>query len=389
MIKVVHCITGLTGDGAQGMLLRLVGHLRAHAVESVVVSLQAREPMVSSFEQLGVRVHCLGITSMWRGAKGLRDLAHLLSEESPDILQGWMYHGNAALAFARTLVSRPAPLLWNIRRGLDDLKERAWTTRVVIALNRGLSRCPHTIMYCTDRSMEQHQAMGFSRYNGMVLGNGFDLERFQPRRSARSLLAERLGLSDDTLIIGHIGRYDVAKGHPYLLRAFAQISSEYPGARLICAGRGVDQSNSALVGLVRQQGLESRTILMGESLQVEDIYPAFDILCSSSIAEGFPNAVAEAMASGVPCVVTDTGASRALVEGVGVVVESRSSGALASGLHTLCSMETGERRRLGMLARERIQTRYSIRNIAGSYAGLYERLVMGKSKSSLGPSGPR
>jgi glycosyltransferase involved in cell wall biosynthesis len=357
------------------MLLRLVGDLRTYSVESVVVSLQARERMVSSFEQLGVRVHCLGMTSLWKGARGLRELAHVLSRESPDLVQGWMYHGNAALSFARALVSQPAPLLWNIRRGLDDLRERAWTTRVAVALNRRLAKYADTIIYCTDRSMEQHRKIGFSGHNGLVIGNGFDLERFHPRGASRASLVERLGLSSDALIIGHIGRYDVAKGHDYLFRAFAKISSVYPGARLICAGRGVDGSNATLGGLVKELGLESRTLLIGECARVEDIYPAFDILCSSSIAEGFPNVVAEAMASGVPCVVTDTGASRALVEGIGVVVEPRSSAALASGLHTLCAMETAERRRLGLVARERIQTCYSIKSIAQRYAGLYERLT--------------
>ncbi len=381
MLKIVHCITGLTGDGAQGMLLRLVTALAAHGIENRVVSLEARQPMASQFERVGVPVYSLGVGSIAAGGRALTALCRLLSAESPDLLQGWMYHGNLALYLARKLMRGCTPLVWNIRRGLDDLGDRSWNTRGMIWMNQILSRVPARIVYCTEQSMIQHEALGFTRGKGIVIGNGFDTERYRPCHDSRDALLSRLGLSADALVIGHVGRYDVAKGHAHLIEAFSRVLSRFPQARLVCAGRGVDKENKDLVALVRRLELSSCIALLGECSPVEKLYPAFDIMCSSSIAEGFPNVVAEAMASGVPCVVTDTGASRALVEDIGLVVEPRSSAALGDALCALCGRGSDERRALGELGRERIRALYSMRAISQQYTDLYRR-VCGEERLS-------
>jgi glycosyltransferase involved in cell wall biosynthesis len=387
MLKVVHCITGLTGDGAQGMLLRLVTALAGHGVENRVISLEARQPMTSQFEKVGAPVLSLGVDSIFSGGPALATLCRFLSAESPDLLQGWMYHGNVALSLARKLMRGSTPLVWNIRRGLDDLGARSWKTRSMIWMNQKLSRVPTRIVYCTEQSMIQHETLGFTRGKGIVIGNGFDTERYRPCHDSRDALLSRLGLSADALVIGHLGRYDVAKGHVHLIEAFSRVLSQYPQARLVCAGRGVDKENRELTALVRRLGLSSCTVLLGECSHVEKLYPAFDIMCSSSIAEGFPNVVAEAMASGVPCVVTDTGASRALVQDIGLVVEPRSSAALGDALCALCARSSDERRVLGEVGRERIRARYSMRAVSQQYNDLYRR-VCGDARLSSRPTHP-
>lgn len=383
MLKIVHCITGLTGDGAQGMLLRLVTALASCGVENRVVSLEARQPMASQFEKVGVPVYSLGVDSIPSGCRALATLCKVLGAESPDLLQGWMYHGNATLYLARKLMRGRAPLVWNIRRGLDDIGDRSWKIRGMIRINQKFSRVPERIVYCTEQSMVQHEALGFARGKGVVIGNGFDTGRYQPRYDQRTMLLSRLGLSVDALVIGHVGRYDIAKGHVHLLEAFSRVRSHYPRAWLVCAGRGVDEENEDLAALVRRLELSSCTRFLGEYYPVEALYPAFDIMCSSSIAEGFPNVVAEAMASGIPCVVTDTGASRVLVEDIGLVVEARSSLALGNALCELCSKSPDERRALGVLGRERIRARYSMRAVSQQYRDLYRR-ICGDNRGSSG-----
>jgi glycosyltransferase involved in cell wall biosynthesis len=241
----------------------------------------------------------------------------------------------------------------------------------MIWLNQILSRSADSLIYCTEQSMKQHEMLGFARGCGVVIGNGFDTERYRPRANARAVIAARSGISDEDLIIGHVGRYDVAKGHGYLLEAFSRVHARYPRARLVCAGRGVDHHNADLVAQIRRLEIASAVTLLGEFSPIEDLYPAFDILCSSSIAEGFPNVVAEAMASGVPCVVTDTGASRVLVEGVGEVVQTRSSEDLARGLCSLCATSATERREYGVLARDKIRELHSMKAVSERYANLY------------------
>jgi glycosyltransferase involved in cell wall biosynthesis len=260
----------------------------------------------------------------------------------------------------------------------------------MIWMNQILSRVPAGIVYCTEQSMIQHETLGFTRGKGVVIGNGFDTDRYRPCHDSRDAVLTKLGFSTDALVIGHVGRYDVAKGHVHLLEAFSRVLSQFPQARLVCAGRGVDKDNKDLAGLVDRLGLAPYTVLLGECSPIEKLYHAFDIMCSSSIAEGFPNVVAEAMASGVPCVVTDTGASRVLVEDLGLVVEPRSSAALGDALCALCARSSDERRALGALGRERIRGLYSMRAVSQRYADLYGR-VCGDDRLSSHPvaSNPR
>ncbi len=381
MLRIVHCITGLTEDGAQGMLLRLVDALAAYGFENRVVSLQARQPMAAQFERIGVPVHSLGVDSIFSGGSGIASLRRLLRAESPDLLQGWMYHSHIALYVAQKVLQRRVPLVWNIRRGLDDIGERSLKTRGVIWANKVLSEVPERIVYCTEQSMQQHEHIGFARGKGIVIGNGFDTNRYRPRQDSRAALRARFGLLADALVIGHVGRYDLAKGHGHLFEGFSRVRSQFPQAQLVCAGRGVDWKNRDLVALLRRSGLSSCTTLLGEYSPVEELYSVFDVMCSSSIAEGFPNVIAEAMASGVPCVVTDTGASRALVEDIGIVVEPRSGGALGNALCVLCARSSDERLEMGAMGRERIRSLHSLQAVSRQYFELYGSVCAGVTSS--------
>jgi glycosyltransferase involved in cell wall biosynthesis len=111
--------------------------------------------------------------------------------------------------------------------------------------------------------------------------------------------------------------------------------------------------------------------MLGEQSSTERIYPALDIYCSPSLNEGFPNALSEAMACGVPCVATDTGASRELVEGHGVVVPPRSVEDLAAGIEKLAILSAAQRSELGEQARELIYSKFSLDRVLRRYSDLY------------------
>jgi glycosyltransferase involved in cell wall biosynthesis len=113
---------------------------------------------------------------------------------------------------------------------------------------------------------------------------------------------------------------------------------------------------------------------------MEEIYPAFDVLCSSSVNEGFPNVIAEAMLSGVACVATDVGNTRSLLEGIGIVVAPRCARSLADGLGEMCDRNVHGRSEAGRCGRERILMRYSLEGAAHQYAQLYSSLVGRREK---------
>lgn len=359
------------------MLLRLISQLAQLNIRSTVANLSPEPGIQDLFKEGLIQ---LNISPSLHGAShGTIKLHRVIRKLKPDLVQGWMYHSNLiALAATRSLLShsksRPA-LVWNVRRGLDDLLQRSVRTRVVVRTNALTSRLADSILYCSRATREQHEAYGFYRGSGAVIDNGFDTERFKPDLKMRCAFRLRYGIADDEVVIGNVGRYDIAKGHLYLVRAFKQVRERFSQARLVLVGRGIDESNLELVAELRALGCLERTLLLGAQESIENLYAGFDIYCSASICEGFPNALSEAMACGAACIATDTGASRQLVEGVGVVVASRDVNALAEAMIATLSAGSSSRLKRGAAGRERVKARYGLEGIAKRYLEHYQGVL--------------
>ena len=377
-MRVVHCITGLQGDGAQRMLLRLAEGLQGRGIESVVMSMSPREPLADAFEARGIRVFSLNVSPNVHGCLVIPQVRRLFNDLAPDILQGWMYHANLMLTLVRPLLRRQVPVVWNIRRGTDDVQERKFLTRFVIRANAWLSSRADRIVYCTPESKQQHQALGFSRENGIVIGNGFNVDQFSHSREARRRMRERYCVAESDILIGNVGRDDSAKGRPYLVEAFAELLKIVPNARLMLVGRGMTEANPELRRLLVSCGVASRVILVGECSPISDMYSGLDILCSSSVAEGFPNVIGEAMCCEVPCVASDVGNAGGLLDGVGLVVSPRSATQLTQALASLCREGRECWRERGARARARISQVYSLEGAVDRYASLYREIVAGE-----------
>jgi glycosyltransferase involved in cell wall biosynthesis len=118
------------------------------------------------------------------------------------------------------------------------------------------------------------------------------------------------------LVLGLVGRLDPIKGHEVLLRAVAPIAAE-ARLRVVFVGTGPDDYREDMAALATQLGIADRVVWAGPRTDMPAVYAAMDLLVSASHGEGFSNVIAEAMACGVPCVVTDVGDSADIVGDVG------------------------------------------------------------------------
>jgi glycosyltransferase involved in cell wall biosynthesis len=171
--------------------------------------------------------------------------------------------------------------------------------------------------------------------------NGVDIERF--RRKVKPDLKGRLGILPDSKVVLSVGRDHPQKAYDAGIRAFARIARERPGWHYVIVGSGTGKWQS----LVAELGLDGR-VLLCEGLQGDDlvgVYQQADIFFSPSVWELMPLVVLEAMAAGLPLVVTNVSGSQDLVKtGVnGFVVEPGELGEMAEALRLL--IENGEMRR--------------------------------------------
>ena len=217
---------------------------------------------------------------------------------------------------------------------------------------------PAQIISCSQRAKKVHAAAGYAPNKLHVIPNGFDLDRFVPDAGARASVRAELGLAADAALVGLIARFDVQKNQFGFIAAAAQIHLHRPDVYFLLAGTGVDDANAALNNAITLQGLQANTFLLGRRDDVPRLMAALDVLASSSHGEAFPNVLGEAMACGVPCVVTDAGDSADIVGRTGRVVAVADMEALAEQLLDVLSLHAAERGVLGKQARERVQAEY-------------------------------
>jgi glycosyltransferase involved in cell wall biosynthesis len=266
-------------------------------------------------------------------------------------------------------------ICWGIRSSNLDIDKTHWMTRLVRRTCALMSHIvPQLIFLNSEAASEIHASLGYSRGKMFVLPNGFDLTRFKPDKDARRRVRESLGYTDNTPLVGMLGRFDPLKNHFGIITAMSVLHGCIPGAHLIMAGNGVDRGNSELVHAINQAGLCDKVHLLGEREDVSDLMASFDVLACPSYAEAFPNVVGEAMATGVPCVVTDVGDCAYIVGDTGRVVVAGDMAAFASSIQALLNLSQLHRNKLGEEARARVQDLFEIGCITRRYEEAYKSL---------------
>ena len=194
-----------------------------------------------------------------------------------------------------------------------------------------------------------------------MIPNGIDTEKFRVLPDSRIKLRREWRIRDGQLLIGLVARLDPMKGHPVFLRAAALLAKERDDVRFVCVGDGPDEME--LHQLSHELGLDSVLIWAGSRLDMPAVYNALDILVSSSsYGEGHSNVIVEAMACGVPCVVTNVGDSARIIgeAGGGVVVHPDDTDALFMSIQKLI---TGKDRWSLMDVRQSVVHRYDKRTM--------------------------
>ena len=377
-LKVLHVITSLSLGGAESMLYKLLSRLDQSRFPGDVVSLVPTGSVGARIAGLGISVESLGMKRGLPSPVALGRLGKVLRRVRPDIVHGWMYHGNVAAWLGRATHAGETPLICSVRHSLADLGGEKRTTRWMIRLGARVSRSSTAVVYNSDAAARQHEALGYAKDRTVVIPNGFDVETFRPDAGARAALRSELRLGPDTVLIGLIGRYHPVKNHAGFIRAAGFLKNTQ--AHFVLAGTGVDTSNEELSGRIRAAGLQDRVHLLGERDDMPRVQAALDIATSASTTEAFPNVVGEAMACGVPCVVTGVGDSAIVVGDTGAVVPPKDPERLAGGWDRLLSVSRDERTQLGRCARQRIEEHYSIASIVRQYEQLYEKTLEARAE---------
>ena len=383
-VRVCHIINGLDVGGAEMMLYKLLKGSTVERLEASVISLLETGPIADLITSLDLPVTSLALARknmiFGRGVptpKTVWKLGRAIAAARPDLLQGWMYHGNLAATLGAVISGHRYPVIWNIRHSVYDLGKEKSMTAKLIRLGRRLSSRPNAIIYNARVSAEQHEALGYDPGKTVIIPNGFDCDHFKPDAAKRVRLRAELGLEEETLIIGMVARDHPQKDPVNLLRAIALLIEWGSPVHLVIAGASFDDHNQRVIKRIRELGIGNHVSLLGPRSDIAGIMAGFDVVAlPSAWGEGFPNVLGEAMACGVPCAATDVGDAAWIIDVHGRIVPPRDAEALAMAIDQLISLPGEKRRQIGMAARDRILHHFSLPKIVEAYGDLYERIVV-------------
>ena len=375
-MRVLHVITALGVGGAERMLLKLLGSRALSGHEQWVVTMLPGGALAAPMRATGAIVHELDFLGGVPLLGGMLGVARLARKCQPDIVQGWLYHGNLGAAVARAALRRRVPLVWGVRQSLATVEGENLFAKTGIALNRIGSGHPDRLLFNSHASLAQHRDFGFNMARADYLPNGFETGAFAPDPVARAHLRATWNVGEGAVVFGMLARYHPAKGYADFLHAARRVREERPSSQFVLAGTGVTADNEALMRTVREAGMNDQVHLLGERADVARILAALDVYVSPSTGiEAFSNSVGEAMSCALPCVVTDVGDSPLIVRDTGMSVPPGDRQALAAAMIEMADLGETGRAGLGARARQRITADFDIEAVAGRYAALYDNLI--------------
>ena len=328
-----------------------------------VVVLGAVGPFADELRARGVPVVALGMRPGRDLVRGSVRLVRALRALDAEVVLAWLAHASLLATLAVPFAGRPR-LVWLVRSSLESWAGIPWHGRLTLRLLALLSRRPDVIAVNSEAGRRDHERIGYRPRTWVLVPNRFDPEDWRADADDRAAVRAELGLGPRDVAIAHVARVHPVKDHATLLAALERLAARRPEARGVLIGAGTDR-------LVLPPALRGHVLALGERTDVARLLRGCDVAVLSSLAEGLPNALGEAMATGLPCVTTDVGDAARLVGPTGRVVAPGDVVALATALDALVTETPARREALGRAARERVLADHGPEVAATAYAGLW------------------
>ena len=365
MLKpVLFLARSLEGGGAERQLVNLALGLARRGQRVAVAVFYDGGPFGAELAAAGVQLLVVGKKGRWDVLSFLTRLLRLLRAQRPAVLHSYLGGPNITAVVLKPLLPGTR-IVWGVRASNVDLRRYDWLARTSYRIERSLARYADLIICNSRAGLEYAAAHGFPRKKMAVISNGIDTENFRADAVARTTVRTEWGVSESEILIGLAARLDPMKDHPTFFRAAVMLSQARRDLRFVCVGDGPEPYKSELRLLAAALGLDKELIWAGGRRDMSAVYSALDIVtCSSSSGEGFSNAIGEAMACGVPCVVTDVGDAAHIVGNTGCVTAPGDHRALAAAIGRLADLPSKERVTLGHACRERVVSEFGMETLA-------------------------
>jgi glycosyltransferase involved in cell wall biosynthesis len=376
-MRILFLSTSMGMGGADSQLLSAAHGMRSRGHEVRIVSLTQLGPMGLEAQRAGIPTESLDMRRGVPDPRGLVRLVRLVRAWRPDVLHSHMVHANL-MARALRLIT-PVPVMVST---IHNIYEGGRLRMAAYRLTNTLVDHVTIVSQAAADRFVRERIVPESLLT--VIPNGVDTEQFRriPRGVGHSL-RQSLGLEGKFVWLA-VGRFEIAKDYPNMLRGFARVHERFPQATLLLVGRGSLQSETER--LAQSLGLGSGVRFLGVRDDVVQVMSAADGYVMSSAWEGMPMVLLEAAAAGLPIVTTRVGGNHEVVRDgeSGFVVPPRDHEALGRAMLQLMELSETERRSMGDRGREVIRAHYGLNRVVERWEELY-RDVLARKGLTLAP----
>jgi glycosyltransferase involved in cell wall biosynthesis len=344
--------------------------LQARGHETMIVSLTELGPMGLEARSLGIPTESLEVRRGIPDPRGLMRLVRIARAWKPDVVHSHMVHANLLARAMRLFAPVPA-LLSTIHNIYEGGRLRMGAYRLTNGLVDHMTIVSEA---AADRFVSERIV---PRELLTVVPNGVDIDLFRTPPETRDAIRRSLGLGEEFVWLA-VGRFELAKDYPNMLRAFARVRERYPEAILLLVGRGSLQPETE--ALADSLGLRPAVRFLGVRQDIPQVMSAADGYVMSSAWEGMPMVLLEAAAAGLPIVATMVGGNLEVVSDgeTGFLLPPGDSDALSEAMLRLMGVPEADRRAMGAKGRERVRAHYGLARVADRWEGLYRDVLARK-----------
>jgi glycosyltransferase involved in cell wall biosynthesis len=354
-MNIVLLTHSLFFGGAERQLIVLAKGLQQRGHKVVVVPFYSGGSLEQELVDSNIPIRSLYKKGRWDMWAILRRLPEVIQQERPHVVHS--YHGTPNLmSLVLKLFRLPPKVIWGIRSSNMDWIHYDWVVAPLAKMIAWLSRFADAHIANSRAGLSHHVAIGYPVKKMVHIPNGVDTNRFCPDYSARLRIREEWGISMDDRLVGLVARLDPVKGHAVFLEAASRLAAKNPCVKFVCVGDGPAAYRTELHRRAQRLGLENRLKWAGDRTDMPAVQNALDLAVNSSLSEGVSNAISEAMACGVPCVVSDVGDSAWVVASTGRIVPPNDPQALADAMGQMVTVPEPDR----MMIRRRILDHLSV-----------------------------
>jgi len=365
------CTAMGVGGGAEEQVIRLAYVFQSRGWKTLIVSMLPPGTMPADFSSHGIELLHLGMRRGIPDPRGLLRLAKVIRNFRPDVVHSHMVHANLIARAARAIA--PFPVLVCTHHNLTMAGEEhdhsalfEFAHRVSDGFaERTTTICRAAADYCIAR-----RAVPASKL--MVVPNGIDCEGFTFNPEARRRLREQLGVDRDFVWLA-VGRLELQKAYPTMLRAFAQLRSE--GQTLLICGRG--SLRDQLAALAVELGIGERVRFLGLRDDIPELMSAADAFALSSDMEGLPLVLLQASAAKLPIVATNvSGNPEVVIEDVnGYLTPPGAPDVFAQAMARMAALSRADRAALGQAGLERVRAMFELEPVVDRWEELFDELL--------------